>query len=65
MKKVLIKSESIISEKKDREPLPPDGRQPGDPGLTLEDIEKWKKMTKSERSLKIYNDLKDAIKGNR
>jgi hypothetical protein len=65
MKKGFIESESIIPKKRDREPLPQDGRQPGDTGFTLEELKAWVKMTKCERSLKVYNDLLDAIRGNR
>jgi hypothetical protein len=65
MKKILIEPESNIPIKRDREPFPQDERQLGDPGLTLEEVEAWFKMTDSEKSLKIYNDLLDAIRGNR
>jgi len=46
-----------------REPLPPDGRQPGEPKSSLADLKIWLKMTKSEKSLKVYNDLLKAIHG--
>jgi hypothetical protein len=65
MKKGFIESESNIPRKRDREFLPQDERQLGDPGLTLEEVEAWFKMTDSEKSLKVYNDLLDAIRVNR
>jgi len=46
-----------------REPLPPDGRQPSDPQISLKEAEEWFRMTESEKSQKVYNDLLKAIRG--